>query len=122
MGDTLSTNSIYIYKLYWLLNLYDASRVGTAAYFPLTYRNKANVANYMPSIPLWSNLIHSVTNNLKHIRLHKRITQLMVSKDKRIQQIKRIQAAERIHGKTDLIISSLAKDLHTQVANADIRH
>ncbi|CAF3570026.1 unnamed protein product [Adineta steineri] len=78
--------------------------------------------DYMPSIPLWSNLIHSVTNNLKHIRLHKRITQLMVSKDKRIQQIKRIQAAERIHGKTDLIISSLAKDLHTQVANADIRH
>ncbi|CAF4458646.1 unnamed protein product, partial [Adineta steineri] len=33
--------------------------------------------DYMPSIPLWSNLIHSVTNNLKHIRLHKRITQLM---------------------------------------------
>jgi hypothetical protein len=43
----------------------------------------------------------------------------MVSKDKRINQIRRIQLAERVHGKTDLVISSLAKDLYSQVANAD---
>lgn len=77
--------------------------------------------DYIPSIPLWSNLIHSISNNLKHVRLNKRITRLMVNKDKRINQIKRIQLAERVHGKTDLVISSLAKDLHLQVSNADLK-
>ena len=77
--------------------------------------------DYMPSMPLWSNLIHSVSNNLKHVRFPKRITRLMVSKDKRVNQIKRIQLAERVHGKTDLVISSLAKDVHYQVANADLK-
>jgi hypothetical protein len=77
--------------------------------------------DYIPSIPLWSNLIHSISNNLKHVRLNKRLTRLMVNKDKRINQIKRIQLAERVHGKTDLVISSLAKDLHSQVTNADFK-
>ncbi|CAF1976168.1 unnamed protein product [Rotaria magnacalcarata] len=78
--------------------------------------------DYIPSMPLWSNLIHSISNNVKHVRLNKRITRLMISKDKRINQIKRIQLAERVHRKTDLVISSLAKDLHSQVANADLKH
>ncbi|CAF4764486.1 unnamed protein product, partial [Rotaria socialis] len=77
--------------------------------------------DYIPSIPLWSNLIHSISNNVKHVRLNKRITRLMISKDKRINQIKRIQLAERVHRKTDLVISSLAKDLNSQVANADLK-
>lgn len=75
--------------------------------------------DYIPSIPLWSNLIHSISNNLRHIRLNKRMTRLITSKDKRINQIKRIQLAERVHRKTSFVISSLAKDLHSQVANAD---
>ena len=75
--------------------------------------------DYIPSIPLWSNLIHSISNHLRHVRFNKRLTRLMHMKDKRINQIKRIQLAERVHGKTDLVISSLAKDLHAQVINAD---
>lgn len=75
--------------------------------------------DYIPSIPLWSNLIHSISNHLKHVRLNKRLARLMVTKDKRINQIKRLQLAERVHGKTDLVINSLAKDLHAQVINAD---
>lgn len=75
--------------------------------------------DYIPSMPLWSNLIHSISNHLKHVRLDQRLTRLMVTKDKRINQIKRIQLAERVHRKTDLVIASLAKDLHAQVTNAD---
>ncbi|CAF2777231.1 unnamed protein product [Rotaria sp. Silwood2] len=77
--------------------------------------------DYIPSIPLWSNLIHSISNNLKHVRLNKRMSRLMISKDKRLNQIKRIQLAERVHRKTDLVISSLAKDLYSQVTNADLK-
>lgn len=77
--------------------------------------------DYIPSMPLWSNLIHSISNNVKHVGLSKRLSRLMISKDKRINQIKRIQLAERVHRKTDLVISSLAKDLCSQVANADVK-
>ncbi|UJR10295.1 hypothetical protein I4U23_014501 [Adineta vaga] len=78
--------------------------------------------DYLPTIPLWSNLIHSFTNNLEHIRLNKRISQLMVNKDKRMQQMKCIQITERIHQRMDHVIINSAKDLHFQVANADIKN
>ena len=78
--------------------------------------------DYTPTIPLWSNLIHSFTHHLQHVRLNERISQLMVKKDKRVTDIKRIQSSEHIQKRMDHVINNLAKDLHTQVANADKKH
>ncbi|CAF1093734.1 unnamed protein product [Adineta ricciae] len=78
--------------------------------------------DYTPTIPLWSNLIHSFTHHLRRTRLNERTSQLMVKKDKRVTEIKRIQSTEHIHKRMDHVINNLAKDLHTQVANADKKH
>ncbi|CAF0790102.1 unnamed protein product [Didymodactylos carnosus] len=77
---------------------------------------------YIPTLPLWSNLIHSISNNHKTVRLNKRIQRIMASKDRRLNNIKRIQLAEKVHGKTDLVVERLAKDMVNIVSIADTRN
>ncbi|CAF0893297.1 unnamed protein product [Didymodactylos carnosus] len=77
---------------------------------------------YIPTLPLWSNLIHSISNNHKTIRLNKRVQRIMASKDRRLNNIKRIQLAEKVHGRTDLVIERLAKDMVNVVSAADTKN
>jgi hypothetical protein len=54
------------------------------------------------------------------VRLSKRMATLLASRDQRLEHIKRLQFADRIHGKTDLVVNSLAKDLHYQVNHVNM--
>lgn len=72
--------------------------------------------DYIPSIPLWSNLIYSISSNVRPVRWMKSILQLTHSKEKRMSQIKQIQSDERNQCKTDFILENLAKDLHRSIS------